>query len=764
MACSLLIFLWVQDEMSVDQSIPGAAKAYVVYENLVSDGKPDPGYWTPGLLSTELKRNIPEIKYASGFWERDGEQAIFEAGEKRIPYQGNCYADSDFFKIFNYPLLQGTAASALAGPDDIAISRKMAENFFGSAAAAFGKTLRFNNSRSFRVSAVFENLPSTASQQFNYVFNWKFLIQSVTWLNDWIYRSPYTFVQLQPNVSPAKVEGRIKDFLTPYLSNSSVGRGYQTALGLQPFGEMYLHSVFKGGKPSGGKIEYVRLFSMVAIFILLIACINFMNLATARSVKRAKEVVIRKAVGALRYRLILQFISEAVLLAALAVGIAVAAAFFTLPFFNSLTTKQISIPLSSPGFWLGLAAFTLFTGIVAGSYPALFLSSLNPVKVLKGSLKFSPASLTFRKGLVVFQFVLSIVFITATIIVSKQVHYMQTKDLGFDKENLMYMPFQGDLLNKYEVYKQELSGMPGIEAVTRSTQAPSHIGAHVYDIDWDGKNPQSHVFSMHDGVGYGFIKMMHLQMVQGRDFSKDFPSDTTGYILNETAVKMTGYKNPVGRRFTFFGQHGRIIGVVKDFHLRSLHDPMEPLVLYLGENTDWGNILVKSEPGKTKQAIASMERVFKQLEPKFSFRYYFADEEYQKLYTSDLTVSSLSDCFSFLAIFISCLGLLGLTMFTAEQRRKEIGVRKVIGASVGDIVTMLSKDIIKLVALSAIIATPIAWLAMNNWLQNFAYKITIGWWIFLLAGVIAVVIALATIGWQAIKAAVANPVESLKNE
>jgi hypothetical protein len=527
---------------------------------------------------------------------------------------------------------------------------------------------------------------------------------------------------------------------------------------------MYLHGVFKDGKPSAGKIGYVRLFSLVAVFILLIACINFMNLATARSVRRAKEVGIRKAIGARRFWLFVQFIAEAVLLAGLAVILALAIAMALLPWFNQLTNKQIAIPFSSALFWLNMAGFMLLTAFIAGSYPALFLSSLNPVKVLKGSLRFSFSALLFRKGLVVFQFVLSILLITATIIVSRQVEYMQHKDLGFDKDHLIYTPFQGDLLDKYEVYKQQLSGMPGISAVSRSTQAPSHIGAHVYDIDWEGKDPNSRVFSMHNGIGYGYVKMMGLKIMQGRDFSRDFPTDTAGYILNEMAVKMTGYKDPIGKRFTFFQQKGRIIGVVKDFHLGSLHDPMMPLILYLGETTDWGNILVKTEPGKTKEAIASMETVFRSMEPKFPFRYFFADEEYQKLYENEQAISKLSDGFSFLAIFISCLGLLGLTMFTAEQRTKEIGVRKVIGASVKDIVLMLSKDIVRLVLLASIIATPISWLAMDSWLNNYAYRFQLTIWVFVIAALLAVAIALVTISYQALKAALAPPVKSLRAE
>ena len=767
MACSLLIFLWVRDERQVDQSVPGSAEIYAIYENLVSEGVPDPGYWTPGLLASELRRNIPEIEFASGFWDRESQTSVFEAGEKIIPFEYTCYADSDFFRVFNYHLLEGTAATALAGANDMAISRDMAERFFGSPEAAFGKTIRYNNSGVFRVSAVFENQPANVSHHFEYLLNWKSLFDSFHYMSDWIYRGPNTFIRLQPHTDPAKVEAKIKDFLSSYLTNSNVGRGYQAKLGLQPFAEMYLHSVFRNGQPTGGKIEYLQLFSLVALFVLLIACINFMNLATARSVKRSKEVGIRKSIGATRSLLFLQFTGEALLLTSLAVGLAVVLATVLLPFFNQLTHKQILIPFSSTGFWAGLAGFTLLTGFIAGSYPAMFLSSLNPVKVLKSALRFSPGALFIRKGLVIFQFVLSIMLINATIIVSRQLDYLQTKNLGFDKEDLVYLPFQGDLVSKYEVFKQQLSQMPGIQGVTRSLQAPSSIGNHVYEIDWEGKNPNSHVVAMHNGVGYGYLKTMGLQLLQGRDFSRDFPTDSAGYILNELAVKMTGYKDPIGKRLDFFGIHGHIIGVVKDFHLGSLHDPIKPLILFLGESTParWGGvILVKTEPGKTREAIASMKTSFNQLEPKFPFRYFFADEEYQRLYENERTISQLSDSFSFLAILISCLGLLGLAMFTAEQKRKEIGIRKVIGASVAGLVARLAKDIVKLIALAAVLATPLAWLVMNNWLQKYAYRTDISWWIFFMAAVIALLIALLTISYQALKAALANPVSILRTE
>ena len=765
LACSLLIFLWVQDERNTDH-FNTDKNIYDVYERVFAERTVEAGPWTPGLLARELKRNVPEIEYASGFENPDVE-TLFSVGNKNISLKG-CHADSDFFKIFSYPLLEGTAAQALATPDAIAVSKTMAIDFFGSPAAAIGKTIRCNTTEEFKINAVFD-LPANASQKFDFALNWYHKLRTTTWFNQWIYRTPYTYIRLRPGTNPERVAAKIKDFVTPYLSTGNKeGAGFRIELGLQRFDEMYLNANFKNGVPDGGRIEYLRLFSIIAIFILLIACINFMNLATARSVKRAKEVGIRKAVGALRARLIGQFIGEALLLTAFAVVLALGIVIITLPYFNQLISKQIILPVASFSFWLCIVSLLFLTGFVAGSYPALFLSSLNPVKVLKGSLKFGPGAILFRKGLVVFQFALSIIMITGTIIVSQQIRFVQNANLGYDKQNLVYIPFQGDLSGKFELFRQQLLNEPGIKGVTTSTQAPSHIDRQVYDIDWEGKDPNSRVIAIHDAIGYDFLTMLQIPLIQGRGFSRDFPADTSHshphFLINETLLKMTGYIEPVGKKIRFFGTWGTIIGVVKDFHLTSLRAPIEPLLFYWGEDAGWGGMLVKTQPGKTHQALAGMEKLFKQLEPRFPFRYSFTDEEYQKLYTSELTVSKLSDGFSFLAIFICCLGLLGLTMFTAEQRRKEIGVRKVIGASVGDIVGMLSKDVVKLILLSALIASPLAWLAMHSWLQNFAYRIAIGWWIFVIAGLIALCIALLTISYQAIKAALANPINSLRTE
>ncbi|HEY1869589.1 MAG TPA: ABC transporter permease [Chitinophagaceae bacterium] len=771
MAASLVIFLWVHDELSINAFHKNSANMYAVYEREFSDGKVNGGLFTQGLLSGELKKKIPEIKWASGFDPLPGNMLAFSPTNKMITLNGAA-ADTDFFKIFDYKLLEGDQDRILRNPDEIVISRSTAENFFGSTAAAMNKTLRYNDNRDFRVAAVFENVPAKSSDQFDFIVNWPFHLKDVGWLTQWIYRTPRTYLTLQTGTDPAKVEAKIKNFLSSYIEEKKSG-GYRLELGLQRFDEMYLYSNFENGKPSGGRITYVRVFSIVAFFILLIACINFMNLSTARSVKRAKEVGVRKTIGALRSALIIQFIGEAIFFAFFAMLIAVVLVTFILPAFNSITGKQITLPFFQPSYWAVLLFLMLAMGFIAGSYPALFLSSLKPVKVLKGSLKFSFGAEFFRKGLVVFQFSLSIILIIGTMVISKQINFVQTQNLGFDRENLIYVPLQGDMpVHKYSVFKQELQGNPGIKAVTRADQPPTTIHAHVYNTQWEGKNPDQKTVVIHTTVGYGYLDLMNLQLLQGHDFREGFKDNDSlenhfekaGFIINESALLMTGYKDPIGKPFGLFGSMGQIIGVVKDFHFKSLHDPIQPLVILLTDNLSWGYAIIRTQPGKTQEAIASMEKVYAELEPKFPFSYSFADAEYQHLYESEQIVSKLSSAFAFLAIFISCLGILGLVMFTAEQRAKEIGVRKVLGASEIRIFRMLSSEFLQLVGIAFLIAAPIAWLIMNHWLGSYAYRTTISFWLIAAAGMVTIIIALITVSFEAVKAALVNPVKSLRTD
>lgn len=758
MTCSLLIMLWIQDERNVDAFHENGKQLYQVYERNYFDGKVEASYTTQGLLATELKRVVPEVEYASGF--ESVRPATFQVDDK-IGKMNGSNADADFFSMFSFPLLQGTKEGALKDPDGISISRKMAEYFFGTAANAIGKSIVFENKDNLQVTAVFENPPSNSSLQFDFLRTWKAYIRENAWVYNWSNTSPVTYVQLKKNVDRERVAARIKDFIHLYQPKTA---GFRTELELQPYPDTYLHSNLKNGEISEGRVEYVRLFSVVAIFILLVACINFMNLATARSASRAKEVGVRKVIGAGRSTLMAQFVGEAILITFLSVIMAVVLSLLLLPAFNSLTGKQLSMPVSQPLFWLSLAGLLLFTGLIAGSYPAFFLSSLNPVRVLKGRLRFGRGAVFFRKGLVIFQFGLSIILIVGMVVIYRQMEYTQSVNLGYNRQNLLYVPIEGDLVKNYSIFKEQAERMPGIVSVSKMRESPTVVGHHTGDIDWEGKAPGLSISFTDAIVGYDFVKTMNLQLKEGRDFGKDFGTDTTSFILNEAAVQKIGYKDPVGKIIRWGNRRGPVIGVLKDFHFNSMHSAIEPLVVRLNEKQPWGNILVRTGAGKTQEAITSLEKLSKEFNPKFPFTFQFSDQEYAKLYNSEMIVSKLTNYFAFLAIFISCLGLFGLTMFTVSQRVKEIGVRKVLGASVPNIAVLLVTNFLKPVAFAILLASPLANFIMNKWLQGFAYKIDIDWWVFAIAGLITVAIGLLTVSFQSIKAALSNPVKSLRSE
>ena len=762
LACSLLIMLWIQDERSIDGFHTNDKQLYQVYERWYQDGKVEASYPTQGLLAEELKKVIPEVQYASGFEyaSAPGSLNTFEVNGKINKMQG-CFAGADFFQMFSYPLLQGKATTALNTPGSIAISRKMAEQFFGSASEAIGKTILFDNKESLSVSAVFENIPRHSSQQFDFLRSWIDFVKQNQWVNNWGNTSPSTFVMLTNKANVENVESKIKDFIYRYQEKHE---GSTIELALQRYSDKYLHSSFKNGYVDGGRIEYVRLFSLVAAFILIIACINFMNLATARSTKRAKEVGLRKVIGAVRSALVGQFIGEAMMLTFFSVIAGVIIVVLCLPAFNNLTGKDLSLPFDQPAFWASLIGLLTITGLVAGSYPALFLSSLRPIKVLKGSLKFGWRATFFRQSLVVFQFTLSIVLIVGMIVIYRQMNYIQTKNIGYDRENLLYMPIEGELVKKYSLYKEQAEKIPGILAISKMRNSPTVIEHHTGSIGWEGKNPNQTVSFADAVVGYDFAKTLNLQFREGRDFTPAHRTDSASYILNETAVNKIGLKNPIGQTVTWGNRKGTIIGVLKDFHFASMHSTIEPLIIRLDENWGWGTIMIRAEAGRTREVISALEQLNKKLNPKVPFTYTFSDLEYANLYKSEQVASKLANIFALLAILISCLGLFGLATFSAAQRTKEIGVRKVLGASVQNIAAMLSTNFLKPVSIAMLIAFPIAWYAMNGWLQEFAYKIDIEWWMFGIAGVATLAIALLTVGYQSIKSSLSNPVKSLRTE
>lgn len=760
LACSLLILLWVQNELEIDAYHKNSKRLFSVFERQYYDNKVFGQYGTPGLLPDELKKQIPEIEAVTGI--AYGGDNTFKVGDKVLKMSGTS-AGEDCFKMFSIPLIHGDVKTALSSPLSLAISRKMAEAFFGSAQTAVGKTIRYENRKDFTVTAVFEDMPKTSSQRYDFLINWTSFLADNSWAAQWGNNGPATIIMLRSDADPAKVEKKLTHFLDNLNKDQKKGT-FTLELGMQPFADGYLHGNFENGKITGGRIEYVHLFSIVAVFILLIACINFMNLSTARSVKRAREIGVRKVVGAVRSVLVKQFIGESMLITLLAVIVSLLLLVLLLPVFNQITQKEIDLPFRQFDFWLKLVGLTLVTGFISGSYPALFLSSFNPVNVLKGTIKLDSGTTIFRKGLVVFQFTLSVILITATIIVSKQMAFVQSKNLGYDRENLIYIPMDGELIPKYAAFKNEALKTPGVQLVTRITATPTNMQNGTGGVTWDGKDPNVNIEFTQASVGYDFVKTMKLKMVTGRDYSTAFGTDSAGYLINEAALKRINYKDPIGKPLTLWGKHGKIIGVLKDFHFRSMHEQIQPLVIRFGEKEGYGNILVRTQPGKTREALAGIEKLCKQLNPSFPFSYTFSDEEYQKMYQNEQIISKLSDAFAFLAIFISCLGLLGLAMFTAEQRIKEIGIRKVLGASVRSLFSLLSSEFLILVVVSLFIALPISWYAMGAWLQGFAYQTPMQWWVFALSGGIIMVIALATVSFQAIKAALINPIKSLRSE
>lgn len=762
LAGGLMVFLWVRDEYGMDAFHKDAPRLYAVYERVVSGRSAEAGYATQGLLAEALKRQIPEIRYAAAldYAAMPGTQNAFEAGNKVAKMTGK-YAGPDFFRMFSYPLLEGSPETALEQPGGIAISRRMAERFFGSTAAAMGKSIRFDDREALQVTAVFENIPAHSSEQFDFLRSWKDYVTQNPWVNNWGSASPETFIELRAGADPGAVEKKIKDFVYRYRQPDQASR---TELGLIPYSQRYLYGRFENGRPSGGRIIYVRLFCWIGIFLLLIASVNFMNLATARYMKRAKEVGLRKVIGASRTRLVLQFLGEAVTLAFIALALALILAKVALPAFNQLTARQLSLPLGSAGFWAAAGLLTALTGLVAGIVPALLLSSLRPMQAFSGRVAAGISMAFLRKTLVVFQFTLSVLFIIGVLVISRQMDYVRTRDLGYRRDNLLSIPIEGRLSASYALFKDRALAVPGILAVSKMRNTPTYIEHHTDGVRWTGMDPGRRIDFADVVVGYDFEKTMGLTMVQGRGFSRDFGGDSTGFLLNETAVREMGLKDPVGTMLHWNGRTGSVIGVVKDFNFTSLHEKIEPLIARLDDQWTWGTILVRISGKAIPREIAGLQRICRSLNPAFAFSYSFVDADYDQLYRSDETVGRLAAAFSLLAVLISCMGLLGLAAFTAEKRTQEIGVRKVLGASAAQIALLLSKDFLKWVILAIVIASPLGWWASHRWLESFAYHVGVHADVFILAAGIALAVAAVTVSTQAIAAAVVNPVRSLRSE
>ncbi|MVM34011.1 FtsX-like permease family protein [Spirosoma sp. HMF4905] len=755
--CSLFIMVWVADETSYDRFHQDSGQLYQVWRNFTTDGKIDTWTSLPERVAEALQTGYPEVEDVAA--SMLDQQFIVTSGNTNFREKGG-YASPGFFRIFSFPFLQGNPQTALQSPGNVVISASTAARLFGADWRAgrplIGKTITVDHNRQCTITGVVRDVPQNSTLQFDVVLPIAAWIQQdEDRYRSWGYMSCAIYAKLQKDASLPAFNAKVADIMAK--------AGWEgTQLFLQRFGDIYLHGTYKNGQLAGGRIDYVNIFLAAGVFLLVIACINFMNLATARSSQRAREIGVRKTMGAQRVSLIVQFILESTAMAFIAFLLALALMVALLPFFDDLTGKKIALNNLNAGFLLGMMGTSLIVGVVSGSYPALYLSSFRPVIVLKGSLSKQQGTVSIRQGLVVFQFMLSILLIVSTIVVYQQLTYIRTINLGLDRANLLYVPQEGALKDNAEALMQELGKQPGIESVTTSGNNPLGKSTNTLAVGWRGKPADNKQLFYIIFGNYDFVKTMHMQLAAGRDFTRDFGADSLNFILNEEAARMMG-KDVLGKRIEVYGKQGQVVGIVKNFSMTSLYSPTVPAIIPLAP-TSTRYLFVRTEPGKTKEALTSLAKVCQDFNPGYPFDYSFVDQEFEQAYRTESVMGTLANLFALIALFISCLGLFGLAAFTAEQRTKEIGVRKVLGASVTNIVGLLSKGFLKPVLVAIGLASPIAWWAMNQWLQDFAYRITIEWWVFVLAGLVAVGIAVLTVSFQSIKAALVNPVKSLRSE
>jgi len=754
LACTLLIFLWVSDELSFDKIFANDDRLYKLMEFYDDNGDISMSEESSGMLSETAKQQVAGIEYAAAVappgWFP---QYTLTVDEKNIKANGQ-YVGKDYFNIFSFKLIEGNKNTVLDDIHSIVISDELAKKLFGTTENILKKPVRFERDSTFFVSGVFEKTPQHSSQQFDYVMSFEYFKTIKNWVTKWDNLGPHNYVLLTKGTNLNTFNRNIENIV------SKNGGDTTRKVLAKKFSEVYLHNNYGNNAKSAGRFEYVRLFSILALFVLVIACINFTNLSTAKGAKRLKEIGIKKVVGANRSQLIVQFLSESILLTLFASVLAVVVAAMLLPVFNHITGKQIVIHFDSTIVLYSIISIVC-TGVLAGSYPALYLSKFNPLAVFKGKLNTSIIEVLSRKGLVVFQFALSTILIVAVIIIYQQIQFIQNTDIGYNKNNILRLSAEGNIKGKEDAFIAELKNIPGIN--NASSTFHNMVGHNYgdYGIVWPGKDPNQGVFFEGFGVNYGFIETMGIKLLQGRSFSRNFGADSAKIIFNETAVKTMHLKDPIGKTIQRFGNNFQIIGVVNDFHYESMHETIKPSYIFLQQGS---TIVASVRADHQQQTIAAIQRLYERYNPGFPFTFNFLDEAYQKQYDSEVRVSVLSKYFAGLAILISCLGLFGLAAFTAQKRRREIGVRKVIGASVMNITTMLSMEFLQLILIALLIALPVSWWLMNSWLQSFAYRVHITAYVFIMAGLSVMLITLFTISFQAIKAATANPVKSLRTE
>jgi putative ABC transport system permease protein len=764
MAVAMMIGLWVHDEFTFDRYHKNYDRIAQVMQHANFNGKIESQTANPALMGPEIR-----AKYGSDFkyviqssWTGDH---LLSVGDKHITAVGN-YFEAGAPDMLTLNMIRGTR-DGLKDPYSILLSASVAESIFGKD-DPINKTVKVDRLADLKVTGVYEDLPyNTSFRSIKIMMPWDLWLIQNPWAKKmdepWGSNFSQTFVQIADNADMKKVSARIKNVKLNNVSKEEAK--YQWVVFLQPMSKWNLHNEFKNGVNTGGNIKYVRLFGIIGIFVLILACINFMNLATARSEKRAKEVGIRKAIGSLRWQLVRQFFAESYLVVLLAFILCLVLVVVLMPLFNQVAGKKIEIPWSNPVFWLSSLAFILLTGLLSGSYPALYLSSFQPLKVLKGTFRVGKLASIPRKVLVVLQFTISVMLMIGTIIVYQQIQHAKNRPIGYHQNGLVSLSMEKEIREHYEAVRTELKSSGSIVEMAASNSPLTQVWNTNGGFNWEGKDPNLAVDFPNNRVSYEFGKTVNWKIREGRDFSREFARDSAAFVINESAAKFLNMGDPVGKTLTWNEQPFTIIGIVNDIMQESPFYPVRPTLYHISTYDNMGNVIVRLNPSQNvRQSLAGIEKVWKKYASDVPFDYKFVDEEFGGKFVAMERIGKLASYFAILAIFISCLGLFGMASFVAEQRTREIGIRKVLGASILNLWRLLSKEFVILVLLSCILATPIAWYYLDSWLTNYDYRIEIRWQVFAMAALVALAITLITVSFQAIKAAIANPVKSLRTE
>ncbi len=755
LACALLIYLWVNDELHVDKFHTNNDRLYQVKENVEQDGDIITRLTTAGPTAEALANEMPEVEYAvTNTFERIFRQVLSIEGND-IKADG-LYASADFFKLFSFELIQGNKNQVLSDKKSIVITEDLAKRLFGTTENIVGKTVEWQHKKQYRVSGVLQDLPTLSSIKFDFILTFEAFLEDYNNYTNWFNTAPQTFVLLKEGTDIEQFNKKIADL----VRTKTEGKANHRTPFIARYSDAYLYGKYVNGKQAGGRIEYVRLFSIIALFIVLIACINFMNLSTARASRRMKEVGMKKAVGARKSSLVVQFLSESTLICLLSLFIAILLVVLFLPQFNAIVDKNLTLHFTL-NFTVGLLGIVLLTGLIAGSYPAFYLSKFKPITVLKGKLNNFFGEVWAKKGLVIFQFTLSIILIVSVWVVNKQIQFIQTENLGYSKDNIIIVSSEGIINERKGTFISEIQKIPGVMAASNGGHDMTGHNGGTYGIEWLGKDQENRTEFENMPANYGLIEVLGISIKEGRSFSKNY-ADSSSIIFNEAAIKFMGLTDPIGKEVKLWGRNMQIVGVVNDFNFESFHQQIKPAFFWMQPNAS--NIMIKIEAGKEQEVIDQLQEFCIEFNPGFPLDYRFLDADYQLLYAAESMVSILSKYFAGLAILISCLGLFGLAAFTAERRSKEISIRKALGSTDFAIIRLLSADYTKMVLTAIFISLPISYIIAKRWLSSFAFRIELEWWFFIGAGLTALLIAWVTVGIITVKASRVNPSEYLRSE